>query len=347
MTDALAKLQLNGVLREYGLILQQAEPASGGFSGARVWRVATSQGPVVALRCSEPVSPELQQQRTAVCRWMRWAREQGCNWSPRPLELVNATATGGAFFLQRGELIWQAEEWMPGTPVAANPSSRQLRAALRTIAQLHQSGRDFVLRYGVSGGLQLAIGKSPGLERRLQIVQSLLNGELEQLLMAAGRHTNAEFRQLAGEYGRSLRERLQGLERQLRQIVREDFILQPILRDIWKPHMLFAEADVTGVIDWNAAAADHPAFDYARLLCSWYGSDILNADSVSEQLPDAWNVTEQQLWRLCCQSVLLLSPVTWLRRICANAELPPTSELLTTSMLQRFREVVAAINLNQ
>ena len=338
-TDTLTKMQLAGVLRHYGRGLQRAEPVSGGFSGARVWRVTTSEGSVIALRCSAAADPELRQQRLAVCRWMRWAGEQGHEWAPRPLEVECSPFDRHEFLVNQGEFVWQAEEWMSGEAVMSKPSPGQLRAALETLGQLQRTGRDFVLRSGSMGGLRLAVGRSPGLERRLQIVQSLGAGELELLLAAAQRHANEEFRNLAVACGHCLRERLGWLEGQLRQSVVGDFMLQPVLRDLWKPHVLFTGNVVTGVIDWNAAATDHVAFDYARLLCSWYGREAVDAANVNEILPEEWTVRERQLWRLCCESVLLLSPVTWLRRLCGNGGRSSSAGVLTAEVLERFREV--------
>lgn len=347
MTDTLAEISLAAVLREYGWSLQRADRVSGGFSGARVWRVTTREGAVVAIRCSAIDGTELRQQRMAICQWMRWAREQGCVWAPRPLEVTGSSFANSEFLVEHGELIWQGEEWMSGLAIASVPSPEQLQTALKTLAHLQRTGRDFVLRYGSIGGLRLAVGRSPGLERRLQIVHSLHTGELEQLLGAAKHHVNLEFRELAGECGRCLRERLGWLEEQLRQGVAEDFLLQPILRDVWKPHVLFSGNAVTGVIDWNAAAADHVAFDYARLLCSWYGRKALNQATVAGLLPGHWNERERWLWRLCCESVLLLSPVTWLRRLCSPGSCSSSGVVLTTAVLERFREVVGMCGTGQ
>jgi Ser/Thr protein kinase RdoA (MazF antagonist) len=48
--------------------------------------------------------------------------------------------------------------------------------------------------------------------------------------------------------------------------------VQPVLRDVWADHVLFAAAPadrVAGFIDFHAAGLDSPAADVARLLGSW------------------------------------------------------------------------------
>ena len=49
-------------------------------------------------------------------------------------------------------------------------------------------------------------------------------------------------------------------------------VLQPVLRDVWCDHVLFADArsdDLTAIVDLHAAGIDTPATDLARLMGSW------------------------------------------------------------------------------
>src|SRR5690606_13995945 len=49
--------------------------------------------------------------------------------------------------------------------------------------------------------------------------------------------------------------------------------MQWCLRDIWHDHILFTHNEVTGVLDFGAAAIDSAAGDVARLLGSMVGDD--------------------------------------------------------------------------
>ena len=89
-----------------------------------------------------------------------------------------------------------------------------------------------------------------------------------------------------------------------------------MIRDLWKPHVLFTEERVTGIIDLNAMATDHVGLDITRLLRSWFGADV-------ERIREAMSLfcTQRSLDRNECQlltafdaATVLLSPVTWLRR---------------------------------
>jgi Ser/Thr protein kinase RdoA (MazF antagonist) len=49
-------------------------------------------------------------------------------------------------------------------------------------------------------------------------------------------------------------------------------MLQPVLRDVWCDHVLFADErsdSVTAIVDLHAAGIDTPATDLARLIGSW------------------------------------------------------------------------------
>lgn len=341
--DASAIPPLARALQAYGFRPARTEVVSGGFSGARVWRVTTDEATEWALRASPCGDDGELEQPLAICQWMQFARETGDVFVPRPACLLQPETSGNRFLLRQAKEVWQAEEWMPGAAAVPEPSLPQLLAAARAISRLHQSGRDFALRYGTAAGLMLAVGKSPGLARREQIVATLLASELPRLLQAAERHVDVEFRELARAAGRVLMLRLKDLQLRLQQLLEHDFVRQPILRDLWRPHVLFTEETVTGIVDWNAAAADHPAFDYARLLTSWYGARAVPQAAAAEFLPVGWSSVEHLLLRLCCDATLLLSPVTWLVRLCGRPEASLLREPVHPAMLVRFREVVQAM----
>ena len=66
--------------------------------------------------------------------------------------------------------------------------------------------------------------------------------------------------------------------------------LQPVLRDVWGDHVLFAEqgaARVAAIVDFHAAGVDVPATDIARLLGSWLPPAGRGPRPVVDRWPEA------------------------------------------------------------
>lgn len=343
MSAAPLNPRLTAVLQHFQLSPLEVRTVSGGFSGARVCRVKTTDQQLIALRWSEPANAAELERREAICRWMHFARAAGCHWAPQPLK-PNATAlttSTAPFLLTQPDGWWQAETWMPGCPVDAAPTPAQLQQTLTALAQLHHTARCWALheftggRGSATAGLRLANGVSPGLERRLQLVRQLQSGALTRLLAAAAQDPDGDFRQLSLQLQDTLQQQLPDLHQQLEKLAPQSFTLQPVLRDLWQPHVLFSDDQVTGVIDWNAAATDHPAFDYSRLLASWYGQQAVI--SKAQLRPEHWTPAEHQLLQVCLKASLLLSPITWLQRRCAAG---PATQPLPPDVLNRFRRLV-------
>ncbi|MFM7040563.1 MAG: aminoglycoside phosphotransferase family protein [Planctomycetaceae bacterium] len=333
------EVRLASVLHTFDLPLLEAHAVGGGFSGARVWRVRTATEQWVAVRCSESINEESLERSIAISRWMSFARDHGCDWAPEvwKVKFARRAAAAGDYLLLQPDGVWKVESWMPGHSVPAAPSPTRLQSAFAMLQQLHQTARSWALdetsALGVpgNGGLRIASGTSPGLQRRLQIVQSLQSGELARLLATAAEDPDSDFRCLAEQLGRALKQRLTGLAAQLEDLAPRSFILQPVLRDLWYPHVLFSGDNVTGVIDWNAAATDHPAFDYSRLLASWYGQQAIH------RLPEHWTGLDCRLFQVCLDATLLLSPVTWLSRRCSKAV---SKTAFNPQVMERFRRLV-------
>lgn len=332
--------RLAAVLTAFGLHPAAVRTVGGGFSGARIWHIETSDGQSVALRQSTATDSAELARRTAICRWMHFAREDGCDWAPQLFRPQHSTTSDrcGEFLLLQPDGLWQVESWMPGHAVETRPAPEQLRMALAAVTHLHHTGRCRALQdsreFGVpqTDNLRLAAAPSPGLQRRLFIVHDLQSGALARLLATAATDPDREFRSLAEQLGRCLQTRLGRLAQHLEKLAPHTFTLQPVLRDLWYPHVLFSGDRVSGLIDWNAAATDHPLFDYSRLLGSWYGWE---AAPLLHSL--AATTAEQQLSAVCLEASLLLAPVTWLNRRCTS---PRPLSPVQPEILQRFRAVV-------
>jgi hypothetical protein len=337
----LPDIRLAQVLEAFDLPLLDAQAVGGGFSGARVWRVKTASEQWVAVRCSELVDAESLDRGIAISRWMIFAREHGCDWAPAlwKVKFSQRAAAAGDYLLLQPDGIWKVEAWMPGLPVPATPSPTQLQNAFAMLQQLHQTARSWALdeasRHRCQGkwwsatGRQHFAGTAKAAADRSTIAVRRSSRDFSP---AAAKDPDSDFRRLAEQLGRVLRQRLNRLVAQLQSLATASFTLQPVLRDLWYPHVLFSGDHVTGVIDWNAAASDHPAFDYSRLLASWYGPQAIH------QLPEHWTKLDRRLFEVCLEATLLLSPVTWLsRRHCSNAVLRPA---FNSQMMDRFRRLV-------
>jgi homoserine kinase type II len=69
--------------------------------------------------------------------------------------------------------------------------------------------------------------------------------------------------------------RAPGAARALRPWEHHPFTLYPCVRDLRGEHVLFDGGRVGGIVDFGAAAVDHPAVDLARLLADFAAADDL------------------------------------------------------------------------
>ncbi len=247
--------------------IRHAPLAGGGFSGSAVHMVehlATGRK-YVLKRFPESASDER-------CSWvhalMRHLRAVGIEVVP---EVMNIVADGGG-----GR--WELVAFMPGH-ATERPTAGQAASALEVLARLH------IAAVGMAGGP--ARGPSPGVIRRREQARQLLAFPWRQRRAAMGMNADAAVVAQLDEAievfdrvgGRRVLERVAAAEG-------EPLALQPVLRDVWSDHVLFADGGerVSGFIDYHAAGIDSPATDLARLLGSW----SLAGDCREPALVDAW-----------------------------------------------------------
>jgi homoserine kinase type II len=222
---------------------------AGGYSGARLWRYRSGQGPLV-LRLWPPHGPG-RDHLERVHRWLRAAGDLG--FIPAPI----ADRSGRT--LQESEAgFWELAPWMPGAPdVARPPTPIHLRSAFAAMAAFH-------LR--LDG--ERVLGTSPGLGHRQATVAHLLGGGFDALERSIRPATDATgpmaLRWL--ERARAAAPRLIG---PLRRAAGRVAPLQPCLRDARPEHFLFEGDRVTGLVDFGAMGVDCVAGDLARLLGEW------------------------------------------------------------------------------
>ena len=312
------------VQRAYGVTIHHAMAMSGGFSGAVVFRATTSDGCELAIRRtpkSVTLPPERMQRLHGLLQQISQA---GCQVIPVPLMPVKMEV-----LVHRGEnrpvvpwldledCVWQFEPWMSGSSLAGHElTAPHLRAALSTLHHFHEKAAEAVRIVGSDDWFLNATRPSPAISRRLGIVNELQAGLLKKLEHRLRGDPDVQLQGLAVRVCETLTTWLPWLQRELTALAVIAFPVQPVLRDIWRAHVLFTDCRVTGLIDLSAAASDHVTVDLARLFRSWFGSDISRMQNAVKEYQSLRILSgpEQRLLQTLDASTVLLSPVTWLRR---------------------------------
>ena len=239
-----------------------------GFSGSQVYEVELPGTAGRLVLKSFPAAASCDQARF-VHRLVQHLRAEGIRQVPEVLpsldhDTVVADAAG---------MLWELARFMPGVAVPS-PTVPQTVAAATTLAQLHIAASRLV-------GYPPREDVSPGLCRRITQAEQLFAVPWRARRMALsplagqrvpvgctgeliGRFDSAVsiFAECGGEACVSW---VAGLST-------TRCMVQPVVRDIWYDHVLFAAAcrdEVTAIIDLHAAGIDTPATDLARLLGSW------------------------------------------------------------------------------
>jgi Ser/Thr protein kinase RdoA (MazF antagonist) len=258
--------------------IRHAPLAGGGFSGSAVHMVehlATGRK-YVLKRFPESASDER-------CSWvhalMRHLRAAGIEVVPEVIERCPAAPAESRTCVGDGEGgRWELVAFMPGR-ATERPTARQAASALETLARLH------IAAVGMAG--VPARGPSPGVIRRREQARQLIAFPWRQRRAAMGMDADAvvvaQFDAAIEVFDRA------GGWRAIERVAAaeaEPLALQPVLRDVWSDHVLFADGGerVSGIVDYHAAGIDSPATDLARLLGSW----SLAGDRRQLSLLDAW-----------------------------------------------------------
>jgi Ser/Thr protein kinase RdoA (MazF antagonist) len=227
---------------------------AGGASGARLWRLASGRGTLVARAwpADGPGPGALEQIHG-------WLAETG------PLGFVPIPVPGldGRTVRHRGGRLWELAPWRPGVADPGRPPAPgRLRVGFSALAAFHQA----LARHGRRG-------PSPGLARRLGEIADLRDGGFEILERALDRSA-ADPRTEAARHWLALARRLAPVvATQVRREAGRIVALQPCLRDARPEHFLFEGDRLTGLVDFGAMGREGVAGDLARLLAEWVGPD--------------------------------------------------------------------------
>jgi homoserine kinase type II len=269
---------------------------SGGFSGARLWRVESTTGGLCLRAWPAHDTLDRVQYRHSL---MRFARQQGLDFVPAVIDSIEATST-----VCTAGRWWELTEWLAGrADFAQHPSAARLEAACTALARLHRCWENFAE----------APAPCPAVRRRLDFLRDWY------ALLASGWKPEA----VAADPLRSVVERAwQVLPRRLEEVpgllaawASTSGPVRPCLCDLWHDHLLFEGDRLTGLIDYGAVKVDHIAVDLARMLGSLVGDDAdgwrLGLDAYCRVRP--LTAEEKDLSRVLDRTGTVLGVANWLR----------------------------------
>jgi Ser/Thr protein kinase RdoA (MazF antagonist) len=279
--------------------------AGAGFSGARVFRVAAEDagGEFVLKSFAAAASHDHAAWVHAFAGQLRGAGIDAVPAIlPPPGDAVAGVGrrVGGTLVVDGQGTLWEMLEFKPGRPVPA-PEPAAAAAAAALLARVHlAAGR-------LPGRTR---GRSPGLARRIAAARDLRadpwGGRLERRppRRRDDSFTHAVAARVAAAAEAFAAAGLGGLVATVAELEPRELDLQPVLRDVWCDHVLFAAAEpaggrgpaapvVTGLIDLHAAGIDTPATDLARLFGSWQPAPGRREQSLEERWPGAFAAYER------------------------------------------------------
>ena len=269
----------------------------GGFSGARLWRAATSAGDFCVK--AWPAGALTAERLSWIHRLLQTARTAGVDFVPQPL----ASAAGSSVVVHAGQL-WDISTWLPGAAdFHEHRSDTRLAAAGTGLARLHRAWH----------AAAPSVGPCPGVGRRLDTVR-----RWRELLSTGWQPTIASddpVRLWAERAWQLLPRAVTDAERALAAWRDVSVPLHPCWCDPWHDHVLFTGDHVTGLIDFGSVKVDHAAIDLARLLGSFVGDEYARWEVALAAYRAVRPLTEQEsvLIAVLEQAGLMNALVNWLR----------------------------------
>ncbi|MCA9063436.1 MAG: phosphotransferase [Planctomycetaceae bacterium] len=319
---------------------------TGGFSNAKLFRLTDGDGNQFALRLTPHTSALPVERLTLLHHLLNHLAASQFSIVPVPLPVLDGENAESLFltrlaptFLKTENHVIQMEPWLPGKACPMEDISEgQLRNAMRCLAEFHFEAAVWGSHLPHQNWFSVKVAPSPGLLRRLDLLRLLRQHELATLLNAAANDRNPEFRRPAESHLKLWQPRLTHVIQLCEQLENTDFRLSPVIRDVWRDHILFCGDEVTGMIDLTAAGTDHPVLDLTRLLRSWFGRDSKRVhaafDMYSQQV--AMTSLERTLFQALDLASVILSPVTWFRRRYLEGRLQETD---APDVIRRIHEL--------
>ncbi|MCY2964247.1 MAG: phosphotransferase [Planctomycetota bacterium] len=305
-----------------------------GFSGASVWRVTTPQADW-CLKGIPRADLDFDRQR-GLHRLLRHLCELG-----RCPVAVPISGQKGTSLVELGEMVWQCEPWLPGEALREEPpGQKQVATALKSLAVWHESARGFQPKDRERTWFETSADtKAPGLTERLEVATRWTDTFREGIEWRAARALPPAIALPAEVILKAARESLRTVIQELESTRSLRTLVQPCLRDIWRPHVLFRGAEVTGLIDPQACRRDCVATDISRLLGSLCGNDSNLWETGLRSYEEVRTLTavECLLVRTYDRSGCLLSGLWWVERFVESGpDLSPSMRQRGEQRLRHF-----------
>lgn len=261
-------------------VARLAPLGNGGFSGAPVFLVQWDDGAAAVLK---RVATDAD--RAARAAWVHrlivLARSRGVVEVPAPL----VTSAGATLAADAAGGWWELVPFVTGAAVEA-PATKHVAAALAVVGRMHAAWQHGAV--GASPDDVTTPAVAPAVAKRIQQATMLARHPWVERRRALGANRAAERHRIVDEvvplWDRALAIFVAcGGKRAVARVAGAHAVwvpLQPVIRDVWFRHVLFAPCTcgeawpprVAAVIDLHGAAIDTPATDIARLAGSWWVS---------------------------------------------------------------------------
>ena len=292
--------------------------ASGGFSGADVWRGDDDSGrSVIALKAWPHGFPP--SRLSWIHSWL--ARAAHLPFIPSILQ----TRDGIAIAADSGR-IWDATQWMPGASRIA-PSPNEVEAACTAIARLHRAWSPFARR---------AI--CPGVSNRLRVLRNWLAKPIvPETNIGLSPNLNSLLKQAASAVRIAAPSAVQSLE----PWESSAFRVQPCVRDLRGEHVLFIGDAVSGIVDFGALAEDHPATDLSRVLGDFASGNeaLFEIGLISYRRAGGELIEGDEFVRILARTGTLCSLIMWLIHLCIQRRTYPETSVVETRLDTLIRRI--------
>lgn len=275
--------------------------AAGGFSGARIWKLAAGNEEYCVRRW--PRSHPDQDRLRWIHRVLLQAHQNGCPYIAAPV----VDRAGGTFAEIDGRL-WEISPWKPGqADFVYATNERRLANMAQALARFHLASAKVNLDFDRSASV------GARLEQLTTVNQTI--SDLRRSPFKSGDRLFEDFRQTVSARAGPWASKLQAILGRYNDTV---FPIQPVIRDVWHDHVLFTGDEVSGLVDFGAMQIDNVALDLARLLGSTVRDDrnqwefAVQSYQEIRPLGDA----ETELLPLLDKSGIILGSLNWLKWIC-------------------------------